>query len=156
MAGNASLYLYVTVVTQGEVHKLTIVLAIPPIVGPFSMYLSGGRGTSPRPCLGFPTVIIGVELNNLLYGFCGAGLDPAGPLFENRDATCGLNPSSADLVDVLHTNGEPGISLILNVGTMKPLGHIDFYPNGGGDQPQCILDPYKAGENQSMQNSNEN
>ena len=68
-----------------------------------------------------------------------AGLDPAGPLFENRDWTCGLNPSSADLVDVLHTNGEPGV--VLNLGTMKVLGHVDFYPNGGGRQPECLLDP---------------
>jgi hypothetical protein len=41
---------------------------------------------------------------------------------------------------VAHTNGEPGI--ILNLGTMKPLGHMDFYPNGGGEQPGCILDPF--------------
>lgn len=69
-----------------------------------------------------------------------AGMDPAGPLFENRDWTCGLNPSCADLVDVLHTNGEPGV--VLNLGTMKVLGHIDFYPNGGGRQPDCLLDPF--------------
>lgn len=67
------------------------------------------------------------------------GLDAAGPLFENRDWMCGLNPSSADLVEVIHTNGEPGI--VLNLGTMKQLGHVDFYPNGGGRQPECVLDP---------------
>jgi hypothetical protein len=70
------------------------------------------------------------------------GLDPAGPLFENRDWLAGLNPSSADLVDVLHTNGEPGV--VLNLGTMKVLGHVDFYPNGGGRQPECLLDPLKG------------
>jgi len=70
------------------------------------------------------------------------GLDPAGPLFENRDWMAGLNPSSADLVDVMHTNGVAGI--VLNLGTMKILGHVDFFPNGGGRQPDCLLDPFKG------------
>lgn len=29
----------------------------------------------------------------------------------------------------------------MNLGTMRVLGHADFYPNGGGRQPECILDP---------------
>lgn len=70
------------------------------------------------------------------------GMDPAGPMFENRDSSCGLNPDCADYVDVMHTNGES--SIILNLGTLKPLGHVDFYPNGGGRQPGCLLDPYTA------------
>jgi len=72
------------------------------------------------------------------------GMDPAGPLFENRDWACGLNPSCADVVDVMHTNGQA--SIVMNLGTMKPLGHVDFYPNGGGHQPECILDPRKYDE----------
>ena len=55
---------------------------------------------------------------------------------------CGLNPSSADLVDVIHTNGVAGV--VLNLGTMKVLGHVDFYPNGGGRQPECLLDPFRG------------
>ena len=67
-------------------------------------------------------------------------MDPAGPWFEGRDdIAVGLNPSSADYVDVIHTNGIPGI--ILNLGTMRVLGHADFYPHGGDRQPGCILDP---------------
>jgi len=67
------------------------------------------------------------------------GLDPAGPLFETRDWAVGLNPSAADLVDVIHTNGKSITET--HLGTMKVLGHVDFYPNGGGRQPDCILDP---------------
>lgn len=93
---------------------------------------------------------VGHSLGGHVCGHAGArtkfgritGLDPAGPLFENRESTAGLNPNCANLVDVLHTNGEPGI--VLNLGTMKVLGHADFYPNGGGRQPGCILDPFKV------------
>lgn len=67
-------------------------------------------------------------------------MDPAGPLFEGKNWAVGLNPSCASFVDVMHTNGEPG--LILNLGTMKVLGHVDFYPNKGDTQPGCILDPF--------------
>jgi hypothetical protein len=61
------------------------------------------------------------------------GLDPAGPFFEgNADKNIGLNPSSASFVDILHTDS-------LELGTLRDLGHIDFYPNGGKDQPGCVL-----------------
>ena len=48
----------------------------------------------------------------------------------DRDVSAGLNPSCADLVDVIHTDG-------LFLGMLKALGHIDFYPNGGYNQPGC-------------------
>jgi Lipase len=70
------------------------------------------------------------------------GLDPAGPLFETRDWTVGLNQYSADFVDIIHTNGEAFTGA--HLGTMKVLGHVDFYPNGGGRQPGCILDPVET------------
>lgn len=72
-----------------------------------------------------------------------SGLDPAGPLFEDHDWTVGINPSSADLVDIIHTNGESLTQL--DLGTMRVLGHVDFYPNGGGRQPSCIFDPLSMG-----------
>ena len=78
-----------------------------------------------------------------------AGLDPAGPWFEHNDYSNGLNPSRARLVDVIHTNGEEFIAM--NLGTMKPLGHVDFYPNGGGRQPGCILDPLRKKRSLSAQ-----
>ncbi|KAK2183618.1 hypothetical protein NP493_303g00006 [Ridgeia piscesae] len=57
------------------------------------------------------------------------GLDPAGPKYSgNEDA--GLVARSADFVDVIHT----GANLL---GIMSPVGHVDFYPNGGKHQPGC-------------------
>jgi len=62
------------------------------------------------------------------------GMDPAGPLFEvHSDKTVGINPTSAAFVDILHTDGTDAASL----GTRRDIGHIDFYPNGGGSQTGC-------------------
>ena len=62
-------------------------------------------------------------------------MDPAGPEFEGYPLECGVNPTSADFVDIIHTNGK-GSAVIYGQNT--PLGHIDFYPNGGGMQPGCF------------------
>ena len=63
------------------------------------------------------------------------GLDPAGPLFEGYDPTVRLDKSDADYVDIIHSNGE---SLIVGgFGAWEPLGHVDFYPNGGRAQRGC-------------------
>ena len=63
------------------------------------------------------------------------GLDPGGPGWESYDIMAGINPSSAPFVDISHTDGR---SLIFAYGQMRPLGHYDFYPNGGYGQPGCI------------------
>jgi hypothetical protein len=61
------------------------------------------------------------------------GMDPAGPWFEGSlDRTVGLNPTSARLVDVIHTD--------TTYGTLRDVGHIDFYPGGGRNQPGCVVD----------------
>ncbi|PZC75749.1 hypothetical protein B5X24_HaOG200556 [Helicoverpa armigera] len=52
------------------------------------------------------------------------GLDPAGPCFRNVPATARLHADAATHVDVLHTN-------IDGFGIAQPLGHVDFYANGG-------------------------
>ena len=57
-------------------------------------------------------------------------------MFENYPETARLNPTDADFVDVIHTMGDEGI--IMDFGTLLPLGHADFYPNGGVDQPGCV------------------
>lgn len=60
------------------------------------------------------------------------GLDPAGPMWSNEnmkkeDKLCELD---ANFVDVIHTD-------IQLYGYTHPCGHVDYYPNGGTDQPGC-------------------
>lgn len=70
-----------------------------------------------------------------LYILKISGLDPAGPLFESQDPRARLDSSDAMFVDVIHSNGE---NLILGgLGSWQPMGHVDFYPNGGRMQKGC-------------------
>ncbi|KAJ8675498.1 hypothetical protein QAD02_011284, partial [Eretmocerus hayati] len=63
------------------------------------------------------------------------GLDPARPCFESENIWLKLNRTDAKFVDVIHTNSEPGEKVTF--GTFEPIGNIDFYPNGGNNQPGC-------------------
>ncbi|CAB1316041.1 unnamed protein product, partial [Coregonus sp. 'balchen'] len=82
--------------------------------------------------------MIGISLGAHISGFVGAKFkgkigritDPAGPLFTGKPPEDRLDPTDAQFVDVVHTD-------IDALGFRKPLGHIDFYPNGGADQPGC-------------------
>lgn len=84
--------------------------------------------------------LIGVSLGAHISGFIGANfnssigritaLDPAGPLFTGTSPEHRLDPTDAQFVDALHTD-------IDALGFREPLGHIDFYANGGTDQPGC-------------------
>ncbi|XP_063750619.1 lipase member H-like isoform X1 [Eleginops maclovinus] len=84
--------------------------------------------------------LIGVSLGAHISGFIGANLngsigritalDPAGPQFTGNPPEGRLDPTDAQFVDVLHTD-------IDALGFREPLGHIDFYANGGTDQPGC-------------------
>jgi len=82
------------------------------------------------------------------------GLDPAGlrftsgPLFEGKRILAlpelrseMLSKESATFVDVIHTDGghAPCIFCLPKFGTLQPMGHYDFYPQGGSDQPGCLL-----------------
>ncbi|XP_013176085.1 PREDICTED: pancreatic triacylglycerol lipase-like [Papilio xuthus] len=88
--------------------------------------------------------LIGHSLGAHVVGIAGAyvkqgpidtitGLDPALPLFTlgNKDAR--LDKHDARHVEVIHTCGG-------YLGFASPLGHIDFYPNGGTRQPGCRFD----------------
>ncbi|XP_063226535.1 pancreatic triacylglycerol lipase-like isoform X2 [Bacillus rossius redtenbacheri] len=88
--------------------------------------------------------LVGFSLGAHAAGFAGSqlrrisritGLDPAGPLFESQDPRVRLDSSDAQFVDVIHSNGE---NLILGgLGSWQPMGHADFYPNGGRMQKGC-------------------
>ncbi|XP_018412951.1 PREDICTED: lipase member H [Nanorana parkeri] len=84
--------------------------------------------------------MIGVSLGAHISGFVGkmyngsinriTGLDPAGPLFNGKPPEDRLHHNDAHFVDVIHSD-------IDGLGYKDSLGNIDFYPNGGTDQPGC-------------------
>ncbi|XP_063222699.1 pancreatic lipase-related protein 2-like isoform X2 [Bacillus rossius redtenbacheri] len=66
------------------------------------------------------------------------GLDPAQPLFEDFPNEVLLDPSDAVFVDIVHTDAEQFLPF-LGLGVVKAHGHVDFYVNGGNNQPGCSL-----------------
>ncbi|XP_050362361.1 pancreatic lipase-related protein 2-like isoform X1 [Nymphalis io] len=88
--------------------------------------------------------LIGHSLGAHVVGIAGAyvkqgpidtitGLDPALPLFTLGNKNARLDKHDARHVEVIHTCGG-------YLGFASPLGHIDFYPNGGTRQPGCGID----------------
>ncbi|XP_044753699.1 pancreatic lipase-related protein 2-like [Coccinella septempunctata] len=66
------------------------------------------------------------------------GLDAASPLFRNnhlREKHKKLDRDDAHFVDVVHTDSSPFATD--GFGLWEPIGHVDFFPNGGQDQPGC-------------------
>lgn len=65
-------------------------------------------------------------------------MDPASPLFKHhllRDQSKKLDISDARFVDVIHTDGSP--IWTDGFGLLEPIGHVDFFPNGGREQSGC-------------------
>ena len=65
-----------------------------------------------------------------------AGLEPASGGYERPRilrALRSLNRNDAEFVDVIHTNAN-----VIGLGTTSPIGHADFYPNGGQWQTGCF------------------
>ena len=61
-----------------------------------------------------------------------SALDPACKYFEATHLDARLDSGDAQCVDVIHTDSDDS-------GLEQPLGHLDFYPNGGEDQIGCQL-----------------
>ncbi|XP_066582884.1 phospholipase A1 member A-like [Prorops nasuta] len=79
-----------------------------------------------------------LKRNHLLLGRI-TGLDPASPFFRHhifREPWRKLDASDAKLVDVIHTDGSEDFAD--GFGLFKPIGHVDFFPNGGKEQPGCV------------------
>ncbi|UYV83684.1 Lipase [Cordylochernes scorpioides] len=95
--------------------------------------------------------VVGFSLGAQISGFTGrwlrsrygkmvgriTGLDPASPFYEGYGPDVHLTTADAKFVDVIHTSA--GDSLTSGeVGFIAPVGHVDFYPNGGRGQPHCV------------------
>lgn len=86
-----------------------------------------------KPQFHFPAHIAGIAGKAVRFGRINTiiGLDPAGPLFSIRDVNARLDRTDAEYVEVIHTN-----SRVTGIGF--PIGHADFFPNGGTQQPGCL------------------
>lgn len=88
-------------------------------------------------------VVVGHSLGAHISGLAGKhiqgtkkigviiGLDPAGPLFPFHKVNKRLADTDADYVHIIHTDAG-------HLSIESPIGHADFYPNGGNEQPGCI------------------
>ncbi|XP_063931192.1 phospholipase A1 member A-like [Zophobas morio] len=87
--------------------------------------------------------VAGIAGHQIKTGLIGriTGLDPAAPGFREVDPELKLDVKDAKLVDIIHT-------YIRVLSIAQPMGHIDFYPNGGRWQPGCpdIYDIWQVGE----------
>ncbi|XP_064477565.1 pancreatic triacylglycerol lipase-like [Ornithodoros turicata] len=93
--------------------------------------------------------IVGHSLGSHIAGYAGeriktlgriTGLDPAQPYFKKMPRSVRIDPTDADFVEIIHTDGSQFFPNILKgngLGLYDPVGHLDFYPNGGVHMPGC-------------------
>ncbi|XP_012938625.1 pancreatic triacylglycerol lipase [Aplysia californica] len=93
--------------------------------------------------------VIGHSLGSHIAGYAGSqvsglgrisGLDPAGPLFSDTPPDLRLDETDAMFVDVIHTDAPRAGSdprQDFGLGLLQRVGHVDFYPNLGRNQPGC-------------------
>lgn len=114
------------------------VLAVGNYIGDFLLRLDDEVGHKLHK-----VTIVGHSLGAHISGNAGArthglietviGLDPAGPLFRQRNTDNRLDPTDGKYVHVIHTNdGMLGFGITM--------GDVDYYPNGGTSQPGCGWD----------------
>ncbi|XP_058836173.1 pancreatic lipase-related protein 2-like [Topomyia yanbarensis] len=94
--------------------------------------------------------MIGHSLGSHLSGYTGyylqkdfglklgriTGMDPAELAFTETNPIVRLDTTDAKFVDIIHSDATPFVPKI-GLGLYEPIGHLDFYPNGGFDQPGC-------------------
>ncbi|XP_065212216.1 pancreatic lipase-related protein 2-like [Planococcus citri] len=108
-------------------------------IGYFVNYLVDNYGVDPKS-----VHIIGHSVGAQVAAYAGnviknlgriSGLDPAVFFYHGMDPLVRLDSSDADFVDAIHTNGIDHI--FLGEGISDLSGHVDFYVNGGKNQPGC-------------------
>ncbi|XP_025837608.1 lipase member H isoform X2 [Agrilus planipennis] len=132
---------YITYTLRQSLEACCFTPSIASIVGYFIYNLQKTKGLNLKK-----SHLIGASLGAQLSGMVGqaiqyytdgekvgriTGLDPAFPGYEIAPDDMRLTPDDGDVVDIYHTNaGE--------YGWPTPTGTVDFYPNCGILQPQCV------------------
>ncbi|XP_067138167.1 pancreatic triacylglycerol lipase-like [Centruroides vittatus] len=88
--------------------------------------------------------VIGTTLGGQLVSYVGkhldglgrvTSLDPAAPGYLKNPPEHRIDIGDALFVDIIHTNAEERFK---GYGYPYPVAHVDFYPNGGVNQPGCL------------------
>ncbi|KAJ9597568.1 hypothetical protein L9F63_011569 [Diploptera punctata] len=131
---------YGSIREQGYLHAVSNIRVVAALTARFLNYLIQERNASASNFH-----VVGFSLGAHVAGYVGkrisgirriTGLDAAQPLFEGQSKELRLDKGDADLVDIGHTNGSPTVPLV-GLGFVAPIGDVDFYFNGGWDQPGC-------------------